>query len=386
MHTSTLFAHLAHRFVPEKENLATEALCYLLGRSYAARQALARALSHGGAAVPENLSFRTQAARDDGAIPDLVGEDGHGRHVLVVEAKFWAGLTAAQPVTYIRRLQTEGGGILAVVAPAARLELLWDEMRRRCEQAEIAVSPAAAPGPEIRAAAITPGGHLVMISWRALLESVRAALEAAGEAALASDAAQLQGLCERMDEEAFLPLQSEELTGVLGRRIIQLNRLVDDLFNLLAREGIVDGRRLRSAAGSGWYGRYFRMHGVPCLLHVNAWNWGTKAFTPLWLRALGRDWHPSPEVGRALQSLERGAGTPVIAAPEGHEVPLLLPTGVERDVVVSDLLGQIQAVAHALATLGWAAGPEVETPADAESREGPVVPEAELAAVPPAVG
>lgn len=363
MHTSTLFAHLAHRFVPEKENLATEALCYLLGRSRAARQALARALNQGGAAVPDDLSFRTQAGSDDGAIPDLVGEDGHGRQVLVVEAKFWAGLTAAQPVAYIRRLQTEGGGTLGVIAPAARLELLWDEMRRRCEQAEIAVSPGLAPSPEIRAAAITPGGHLVMISWRTLLGAVRAALEAAGEAALASDAAQLQGLCERMDEEAFLPLRSEELTGDLPRRIIQFNRLVDDLYNLLASDGIADGRRLRSAAGSGWYGRYFRIHGVPCLLHVNAWRWGRDGFTPLWLRVLGRDWHPSPEVGRALAGLQAGSGLTVLAAPEGHEIPLLLPVGVERDEIVRELRDWFRTIVGALAALGWSETADAAPPA-----------------------
>ena len=77
MPSDSLFGHVALRFVSQQENLATEALAFVLGRSSAARHALHRTLrlASYGVAAPgdEELSFRTQAAGDDLAIPDLVG-------------------------------------------------------------------------------------------------------------------------------------------------------------------------------------------------------------------------------------------------------------------------------------------------------------------------
>ena len=102
MSRDTLFGHLADRFVVQRENLATEALAYILSRSQPARLALGQLLFLGGVVIPESLSFRTQAAGEDHAIPDLVGENEQGQQVLIMEAKFWAGLTDAQPVDYLR--------------------------------------------------------------------------------------------------------------------------------------------------------------------------------------------------------------------------------------------------------------------------------------------
>jgi hypothetical protein len=48
MSRDTLFGHLADRFVVQRENLATEALAYILSRSQPARLALGQLLSLGG--------------------------------------------------------------------------------------------------------------------------------------------------------------------------------------------------------------------------------------------------------------------------------------------------------------------------------------------------
>lgn len=349
MHADTLFGFLAHRFVVQQENLATDALWYLLDRSEAARGAVIRTLREAGAALPDALSFRTQAGDGDQAIPDLVGEDASGRQVLIAEAKFWAGLTDAQPVAYVQRLAAAGGGTLAVIAPSARLELLWGELVRRCEEIGIAVSGRRALSPEVRSAALQPACHLVILSWRSLLGVIRSALEVSGETQLVSDVIQLQGLCERMDTEAFLPLQAAELTGSIARRILQFNQLVDDAYGLLAARGIADGSGLRSSAGNGWYGRYFRMHGFNCLLHASAWEWSTHAFTPLWLQITGPDWKKaSPVAAQALLPLTRNHGVEVFASAEGHDIPLHLPIGVERDAVLRAVVEQLERIADIL--------------------------------------
>src|SRR5262245_39667836 len=123
----TLFGHLVTRFgSAQAENLATEGLPYVLGRSAEARRLFLRFLERSGQSFPGDLAFKTQLPNEDGAIPDLVGRDAAGAQVVIVEAKFWAGLTGQQPNAYLTRLPV--GGLLVFVAPALRFESLWPEL------------------------------------------------------------------------------------------------------------------------------------------------------------------------------------------------------------------------------------------------------------------
>ena len=91
-----------------------------------------------GPGLPFGLRFRTQNwLADDQAIPDLVGNTQDGVQVLVVEAKFWAGLTANQPVTYLKRLPAERPGLLLFIAPEDRADNLWDALLGCCRKAQL---------------------------------------------------------------------------------------------------------------------------------------------------------------------------------------------------------------------------------------------------------
>ena len=108
----TIFGHLVTRFgSSQAENIATDGLNYVLGKSAEARQLFIRFLQRAGRTLPANLSFTTQVADSDGAIPDLVGRDAAGVEMVLVEAKFWAGLTTRQPTTYLARLPLGGPAI-----------------------------------------------------------------------------------------------------------------------------------------------------------------------------------------------------------------------------------------------------------------------------------
>jgi hypothetical protein len=91
---------------------------------------------------------------------------------------------------------------------------------------------------------------------------------------------QLVGLCERMDEEAFLPLQPAYLTGDAGRRVVQLCNLVNAVAQNFGAQPYADGANLKTTAGHGWYGRYLRLHGRVVLVHFSAHKWGKRAATP----------------------------------------------------------------------------------------------------------
>jgi PAS domain S-box-containing protein len=95
----------------------------------------------------------------------------------------------------------------------------------------------------LHASDLKPGGRLVIVSWAHLLTTARSAMDAAGEDRLVADIIQLQGLCEQMDADAFFPLTSEELTGPLGRRVIQFNPFMEKL----------SGYHLDEMRGKDWF-------------------------------------------------------------------------------------------------------------------------------------
>jgi hypothetical protein len=123
-----LFGHLASRFSAHPENLATEAVAFIVNRSPEMREALRRLAGRTGIELPPIATFRSQAGDGQGNIPDLVGVDATGAERLVIENKFWAGLTENQPAGYLERLPVEGGAVLVCVVPSRRLPIVWTEL------------------------------------------------------------------------------------------------------------------------------------------------------------------------------------------------------------------------------------------------------------------
>ena len=65
---------------------------------------------------------------------DLVAYDAGGSERVLIEAKFWAGLTDNQPNTYLARLLRAGEpAVLLFVAPEQRLVTVWTEIRGRAD-------------------------------------------------------------------------------------------------------------------------------------------------------------------------------------------------------------------------------------------------------------
>ena len=68
-----LLTHLADRFVTQREDLATEALLFVLHESPNARAEVVRLLNDLGCSIEGSALFRSQATGDGGERPDLVG-------------------------------------------------------------------------------------------------------------------------------------------------------------------------------------------------------------------------------------------------------------------------------------------------------------------------
>jgi hypothetical protein len=131
MNSNTVFGHLVHQFAVHPENLATEALSFIL-QTPAASGAFTTFVKQILADCPDGMRFETQQVGLEASIPDMKCFDDAGNIRVIVENKFWAGLTDNQPVTYIRELPAGIGALVLIVVPEARLQIVWDEIVGRC--------------------------------------------------------------------------------------------------------------------------------------------------------------------------------------------------------------------------------------------------------------
>jgi hypothetical protein len=284
--------------------------------------------------IPPDLGYRAEVVEaDQEGRPDVVGALGVKRY-LILEGKFWAGLTDSQPVGYLRSL--EDGGCLLLVAPERRFETVGAELVRRCQRAGLEI---------VDAAAVVRGGvspvarwSLGMVSWRVLLGRLHAALIDHGEAGLAADVEQLVGLSELEDQDAFLPVTSSDLATPSPRRVWQFMELVDGLALRGEAVGLLRRAGFRSVGGLGWYGRYVAAGPIQLAIYADLRRWAQQRMTPLWVEA-------AVDPGTALADLE--AATPPGVFLDGAQgrpvIPLEIPLHVERDELLDDLLEQLRA-------------------------------------------
>ena len=162
----SLLAHLIPQVTNRIEDTAVEALGFILKESKASLAALNSLVWTGGAVRPEIVRVQTQVSGEEGTRPDLVGFDAEGKERLLIEAKFWAGLTENQPNAYLDRLPDDGPAALLFVAPETRIPALWPELEHRVgKKLESADS-----GDGIRSAIVDGADkRLLTVSWARLL-------------------------------------------------------------------------------------------------------------------------------------------------------------------------------------------------------------------------
>ena len=347
--SNTLLASLALRLSSHPENIATEALLHILVTHHSAGDALLRLLSHSGLPKLEALTFRTQAYGLEGSIPDLVGIASDGGEVLMLEAKFWAHLTENQPNTYLARLISTRPSVLLFVCPEARLTGLWGALKERAREAGYQMKIEKKSN-ALMFSSVDATRHIGIVSWRAILDFLIADAVSQGDRHYESDVDQLQGLCDRMDSEAFLPIRSGELSQEIGRRVSQFAHLVDDAVTLLVQEdSSVSTKGLTTGGVHSAYGRYFYYgDSIGAFLHFSPILWSSTGASPIWLQMKMKDspkWRNHPAILEAMQQhtidsrfrLAESDGAPALA--------IMLPCGVEKNDVAAKIVEQVR---HAL--------------------------------------
>ena len=346
----TLLARLAPMFGPQTENLAVEALGHILSGSAAARSALSELPQAGGARVGQVAQISTQDVGEDGARPDLAGLDQDGEERVLIEAKFWAGLTQNQPGGYLKRLESAPQpSALLFVAPAQRLDALWAELCRLSESTPDVALDSDEDG--LRSARIGVGPYLMLTSWRSLLGRMAAKVSAAADSHAEIDIRQLQGLAEQEDEEAFLPLRREELGPQLPRRVIDLARLVDDAVSRARSTGWVSTQERNMVGTATSYGIWLRFsHAEEVFDKADAFFgvvysfWARSRDTPLWLRFMKNS--TPADLRRTLEPLRHRNPPELIETGGDLRIPIGLPIGKERGAVLDAVVGRLLEIAR----------------------------------------
>jgi hypothetical protein len=347
VNSKTLFGHLALRFSSHPENLATEALAFILKNSPAASTAFIRALRTVGADVPDAVTYETQQVGVENSIPDMKCFDPTGTVRIIVENKFWAGLTDNQPTTYLRELPTGQSSVLLFIVPETRRKLVWDDLARRCEKAEIQVADVCTDT-QIWISSVNDTHKLGVTSWSYILSVLASATIEERDASAHNDVVQLRGLCERMDAEAFLPLTSEELSNLeMPRRIMDLSYLPIDIVAEATKAGYCDMKNQRETSSRYGSGKYVRIGRFSTWVAFDAAAWRDLGRSPMWLQFYS-DYNNLTEVRELLTPL-RVSHPPMCFDFNGYVcVPLMLPTGVERNVVIRKAVEQVGRVAELL--------------------------------------
>ena len=346
--TNSLLHHIGKSRARGVENVASEALCYILGRYEPARTVLCALLTVAEIDLPSSLWFETQVRSGDGTQPDIVGTD-KGMEVLHIEAKFEASLTERQPSGYLSRLVDYEGTALLILVPEWRATELWEEV---CHRAELSPDHSASSrmGGGMYAIRSPSGVWLALMSWHGLLEKLVeiSAIEERNHPGMMADVRQLELLCEAMGQERFTSFEKTDLDPEHSHRMRRFLDVLDEVVGRLEEEERVDSRR---EPGTFYSGYKITFRGIDCRLCYTAYEFKQppEGSSPIGFQVLGKGGRVDARLRARLEPLIRSS-PPILVEDEERVLSraLMPPLGVGRDLVVESLLAQIREVTERL--------------------------------------
>ena len=229
------------------------------------------------------------------------------------------------------------------IVPDKRIDTLWHQIQRQFGNENGGPTLiATSTGDRTRKARIVgTNKRVMMVSWSSLLDRLATAVPV--DSVTAQNIRQLLGFVQRQDDEAFLPIDMNELAPALPRRVRALNDLIDEVIDgRIVPKGWISIERRNATPQREGYGRYFRSVGPggkpvdgDFFLCVNFWLWATQADTPIWLwvsSGVGADASKLRDI--SAQLVEYGNMGP-------FDVPIHLQTGQEKQQVLDDIVLQV---------------------------------------------
>jgi hypothetical protein len=348
----SVLSHIVQKqFSGEYENIATEALAYIVQTNDRARGGLLKMLRGVKPDLP-NLSFQTQQSEDNKR-PDMWGFDG-GRPCVFIENKFWAGFTENQPVEYVKLLASlNRDGLLLMVVPASRDESAWREMLKRLNETAIDYQEQKPTADIPRVVKTGLGPLMALTTWSKLLQSIDD--ELADEPQTRNDLVQLKALCETAESDAYVPIRAEETSNQrIPALFTQLNMVTRKAVEIGETEGIVNTKGLNVSCTTERIGRYIRFSSMESKHELYAWIgihfplWRKQGATPLWLCFHDQTWGNSRAIQNVIEPWLESEGIFTSLENNSFCISIKVPAGEDFDYVVRDIVEQLKKVADKL--------------------------------------
>ena len=336
----TLLSFIAHRHTIGLEDVATDALCFVLSRSEAARAALADCLGDGGAALPI-ADAQSWLANEHGAVPDLACVNAGGEVVALIESKFWAPLTRHQPVTYWEALPTDKPSALLFLAPDYRVNQgsLWNELTERLQRAGHELIPNHIENDLKAATGNDDHRRLVLASWSFLLDRLAQRVLTAGDHRASFEIAELQGLA------------ANAISGGNPRRDENLKGLMAESVKRVEQSGWADSSGLTVGQGFGYYVRYLRLARAHAWLGIDYRAADQIPEKPLWL-----SFYPSNASQVGLEEIQSKLGDlskPGLEwRPNEICVPIEFPAGADQEATLGTIVSALEHIAKLIDPTG----------------------------------
>lgn len=296
---NSLLAHLYTHIKGSQEDIATISLQYILSQSAELNRAFNKRLATLlEVDFDENLQYICHLTGKNNEIPDMAGIDCDGKEKILCEMKFYAGLTANQPLTYLERLKNELGKGLVFICPGARLISLWTKLKECCsERGFEKVS---------EFCLCVDGIHLAIIAWSNILELLTQIASSVSVNSL-SDIKQLEGYCAQMDSDAFIPFSGDDLSAEIAKKAERYYRVIDEAIHLLCDDETLKTslHRLKATAYRNGYTRSLYLDEFTISLNYDRVLWKSTASieTPFWVSIRNSSWKQTEEILNAFQHI-----------------------------------------------------------------------------------
>lgn len=327
----TLLSFITQRHTIGLEDVATDALCFILSRSQTALNALSDFLGDEAGPLPI-VSAQPWAADTHGAVPDLACFDEDDQVVTLIESKFWAPLTRHQPVTYWEGLSFDNPSVLLFLAPDYRINQgsLWDELEARLKRAGHELIPTRATESLITASAKDGQRRLMLTSWRLLLDQMAQVALTGKDWQASFEICELQGLAARA------------IAGGNPRRDANLRNLIREAVRRVEQSGWANTRGLTVGQGFGYYVRYLRLAGAYAWLGIDYKAMAQTPDKPLWLSFYADNDEVTIDRVRGLLG---DLGKPGLEWRSREvSVPIDLPPGADREAILYAIIGQLERI------------------------------------------
>jgi len=338
---ASLLGQFYNRINGSQEDIASEGLAYILQRSKSARNALNKIIKLESGLDFGNINYTTQNIGEKLERPDISGYNLDNKEVVILEAKFWASLTDNQPLEYIKRLSENS--ILVFVCPTLRVRPVFDEVKKRIFDANLK----AESNTNNHFIKLDNNKNLVVKTWNEILGTIRIQLIQDNDQNLLSDLDQIIGLCETVDNNSFLPFQSEDFSPSNAKRINSYYDLADKVIDELKKLELADTTNLKSTPQKYGYSRYFKIGTMGISLNVRFDFWEKVADTPFWLSfkddiTSGKNWVQNEIFKTETKNI---ASKRSITTYENNKRELFLPIfpvlEQTEDIVVRNIVEQI---------------------------------------------